>query len=84
MTGFRGIKCNGGCFYISHLSNEDHIRVLAKAVSQRAGKTGCINANFSLGDNGLVMFKKKLYRIFYSDNVDVACLVDEFNHRCER
>ena len=61
---------------IPHLSNEDHIRILAENVLERGGEVIGIRFHFSLVDDALVVLVDILDRILYRDDVRKPLRVD--------
>ena len=69
MTGFRRCDGSGNGFQVSHLSYQDHIRVLTESGSQCLSIVCGIAADLPLVYHGFVMSVEVFNRILQSDDV---------------
>ena len=83
MTGFcRRDGCGNG-LQVSHLTYQDHIRVLTESCPKGAGITDGIAAQLSLVDHGFVVSVEILNGIFQCDNMLFVILIDQVDQGCQ-
>jgi hypothetical protein len=70
---FRGCQCQGNGFEISHLTDENDVRILAQCSLQAGSERGGMLGNLALGDNALLVAMNEFDRLL--DGHDVTAVV---------
>ena len=76
--------CGTDRFKITHLTNENDVRILTKCRTKRYRIIVGIYSYLTLIDYGLVMSVQILYRVLKRDNMCIKLAVDLADDRCER
>ena len=79
MTGLCRSQCCLDGFLIAHLTNQNNIRCLTERCAKPRHVAFGIQADFSLGNDTLIMTMQILDRILQRDHMGIACLVDLVN-----
>ena len=79
MTGLCRSQCCLDGFFIAHLTNQNNIRCLTERCAKARHVAFGIQADFSLGNNTLIVPVQVLDRILQRDHMGIACLVDLVN-----
>ncbi len=82
MTGFGSSHSCLDSFVVTHFSQEDHIRTLAKRSPERSKITLGIGADFSLTDNTAVMSVQIFQRILKGNDMSFSGMIDSVNETC--
>jgi hypothetical protein len=69
---------------VAHFTDENHVRILSQCAAQSFRKRTCIDVDFALRDERLLVAMQKLDRVFDGDDVSAARGVDAIDHRRER
>jgi len=69
---------------VSHLTNQNHVGVLAEDVLERIVEAEGIGAYFPLIDDRFLVLVEELDGILDGHDVDRSLLVDEIDDGCER
>ena len=80
MAGLGGGERRGDGLEVSHLTDEDDIRVLTEGAAQGGGEGHGVPAGLPLMDQRLFPFIDILHRVLDGDDVHRFCLVDVFDH----
>ena len=84
MTGLCRSQCCLDGFFIAHLTNQNNIRCLTERCAKARHVAFGIQADFSLGNNTLIVPVQVLDRILQRDHMGIACLVDLVNDTGQR
>ena len=82
MTGFGSSHSCLDSFVVTHFSQEDHIRTLAKRSPERSKIALGIGADFSLTDNTAVMSVQIFQRILKGNDMSFSGMIDSVNETC--
>src|SRR5262249_35693648 len=82
-TRFSSRQRRGDRFKVSHFADHDDVRVLPKHVLERIGERKRVLVDFALLNKCLFVSVEVFDRIFDSDNVTIALIVDHVHHRRE-
>ena len=69
---------------VAHLADQDHVGVLAQRGLQRAGEVLRVGADLALVDEAALVAVQELDRVLDREDVILALLVDQVDHRGER
>ena len=69
---------------IPHLAHDDHVRILAKNVDERAVERMGVRQHFLLHNNGVFVPVDEFDRVFHGHDFATALRVDQINHVVER
>jgi hypothetical protein len=67
---------------VAHLSNDNHIRVVAKDMYQGSGEGFRVIPNISLPDEAFVVAEQEFNWIFNGDYISPLSLVKMIDHGC--
>ena len=84
MPGFGGGHGGGDRFKIAHLTDQNHIRILAQGAAQRTRKAGYIHAHLALVDQRFFALIDVLDGVLDGQDMLGAALVDMLDHRRQR
>ena len=79
MTGLSSCHGNADGLIVTHFAQQDNIRALAQGGLQSGDIIVCINLDFSLTDNALVVTVQVFQRVFQGNNMLIPCVVDAVN-----
>ena len=84
VAGLRGGERRGDGLEVSHLADEDHVGVLAKAGLERGREALRVGPQLTLVDDAPLVHVQELDRVLDGEDVLGARLVDQVDHRGER
>ena len=84
VAGFRRGQAGLDRLLVSHLSDQDHVRVLTQDAAQGADERFGVGADLALLDDRLAVAVQELDRVFQRDDVLGHRVVDVLDHRRER
>ena len=76
MTGLSSSHCSLDRLIITHFAKKDHIRALPECGTQRSKIAFSICTDLTLAYNAAVVAVQVLKRVFQSDDMSLACMVD--------
>ena len=79
MPGFSGCHSHMNCFIIAHFTKQNYIRTLTQAGAKRRNIAFCIDIDFTLTDNTLIMSVKKFQWVFQLDDMLALRVVNMVN-----
>ena len=81
-----GLGCGNRCtdrLLITHLTDEDNIRILTKCGTDTVRKRKGIKSDLSLVNNGVLMLMKVLDRVLQSNDMLFTILIDHIDQGCQ-
>ena len=84
VTRLRRLESRTHGLDVTHLTDEDDVRVLAHRGTQRRREVLRVLTHLALRDDRLLVLVENLDRVLDRDDVHLTVRVDEVDHRCER
>ena len=80
MTRFRGFKGQSYRLQITHLTNQNNIRVLSQRGAQRFVKSKRVSMNLTLIDQTFLALVNELDRVFNRQDMLITAVIDVVQH----